>query len=176
MDTLESQLLKYNDRLLSFVRSKISDPELAIDVLQESFYKAIRTIGNLKDEDKILSWFYRILHGTIIDLYRRRGIEKKALKQLSVELESSFAPEDEEKICNCIQWLIPTLKPEFAEIITLDLKEVDSGDIADQLGITKDNIKVRRHRAREQLKKRLEETCNICAKHGCFDCDCKRSE
>jgi RNA polymerase sigma-70 factor (ECF subfamily) len=72
--------------------------------------------------------------------------------------------------------LIPTLKPEYAEIITLDLKEVDSGDIADQLGITKDNIKVRRHRAREQLKKRLEETCKICAKHGCFDCDCKRSE
>ena len=82
-------------------------------------------------------------------------------------------PEDEKKICNCIQWLIPTLKPEYAEIITLDLKEMDSGDIADQLGIKKDNLKVRRHRAREQLKMRIEETCKICAKHGCLDCDCK---
>ena len=57
MDRFESLLLKYNDRFLSFVRSKISDPELATDVLQESFYKAIRTVDTLRDEDKILSWF-----------------------------------------------------------------------------------------------------------------------
>ena len=54
MNEIESQLASYNDRFLAFVRGKISDPELAADVLQESFYKAIRSAGNLKDESKLL--------------------------------------------------------------------------------------------------------------------------
>ena len=176
MNTVESQLLRYNERFLAFVRSKISDPELAIDVLQESFYKALRSIGNLKDENKILPWFYRILQGTIIDLYRRHRIEKRAIEIISQELESSIESNDETNLCDCIQFLIPTLKPEYADLIQLELEEISPEEVTIRLGITKNNLKVRRHRAREQLKKRLEETCKVCAKHGCFDCDCKNQK
>ena len=173
MSSLESQLLKYNDRFLAFIRSKISDPELAADILQESFYKAIRSSGNLRDEDKILSWFYRIVRGTIIDLYRRRGIEKKVLETISQEIKNSIELEDEANLCDCIQLLIPTLKSEYAELINMELHGTSPEMVAKRFGITKNNLKVRRHRAREKLKERLEETCKICAKHGCFDCDCK---
>jgi DNA-directed RNA polymerase specialized sigma24 family protein len=44
---------------------------------------------------------------------------------------------------------------------------------AERLGITRNNLKVRRHRARQQLRVRLEETRRTCARHGCLDCTCK---
>jgi len=45
--------------------------------------------------------------------------------------------------------------------------------VAKELGITPNNLKVRRHRARQQLRERLEEVCRTCAKHGCLDCSCE---
>ena len=176
MNIIESKLLKYNDQLLAFVRNKVSDPNLAIDVLQESFFKALRSIGNLKDESKLLPWFYRILQGTIIDLYRRRSIEKKAIEKISQELDSKIEPDDETTLCDCLKELIPTLKPEYAELINLELNKMSSDEVMNKLGITRNNLKVRRFRAREQLKIRLEESCNICATHGCLNCDCKNQE
>ena len=39
-------------------------------------------------------------------------------------------------------------------------------------GISLDNVKVRRHRARKALRERLVDTCRLCADHGCLDCTC----
>ena len=60
---------------------------------------------------------------------------------------------------------------------TLDGRAGDRDALAQQavaasLGITKSNLNVRIHRARQQLKQRLEENCRVCAKHGCLDCQC----
>lgn len=44
--------------------------------------------------------------------------------------------------------------------------------VAADLGITRNNLKVRRHRARKQLRARLEDLCRLCAHHGCLDCTC----
>jgi DNA-directed RNA polymerase specialized sigma24 family protein len=52
----------------------------------------------------------------------------------------------------------------------IDLNEEAPESVAANLGITKGNLNVRLHRARQQLKRRLEENCRVCAKHGCLDC------
>jgi RNA polymerase sigma-70 factor (ECF subfamily) len=62
---------------------------------------------------------------------------------------------------------IPTLKPEYAElIIELELWDGDPARLASQLGITRNNLKVRRHRARRALRKRLEEIAAAVLVHG----------
>ena len=48
----------------------------------------------------------------------------------------------------------------------------DDYRVAERLDITRNNLKVRHHRARQQLRERLEETCRTCATHGCIDCTC----
>ncbi len=69
----------------------------------------------------------------------------------------------------------PALKPEYAELIEkMELADGDPAQVAKQLGINRNNLKVRRHRARQALRERLEETCRVCAKHGCLDCTCQR--
>jgi RNA polymerase sigma-70 factor (ECF subfamily) len=69
------------------------------------------------------------------------------------------------------------MNPDYAELIeAMDLENEDSGSVAERLAITRSNLKVRHHRARRQLRQRLEETCRTCARHGCIDCTCRVEE
>ena len=69
--------------------------------------------------------------------------------------------------------LLPVMTPQYAGLIQkIDLNEESSDSVAASLGISRSNLNVRLHRARQQLKRRLEENCRICAKHGCLDCHC----
>ena len=76
-------------------------------------------------------------------------------------------------MCECFRELLTVMKPEYAELIDrLELQPGDPSLVAQQLNIQPNNLKVRRHRARQALKQRLEETCRTCAVHGCLDCTC----
>lgn len=67
--------------------------------------------------------------------------------------------------------LLQTMSVHYASLITrVDLNEEPPGKVAESLGISRNNLFVRLHRARQQLKRRLEENCRVCAKHGCLDC------
>lgn len=168
------QLLHHKSRLLAYVQSKLNNPNLAEDVLQESLLKALRAAPDLRDEEKLLPWFYSILNNAITDIYRRQQVEQRSLQQIAQEQLLGAAPETEQVLCDCFRDLIPTLKPEYAELIEqLELSDADPARVASQLGITPNNLKVRRHRARQALRQRLEESCRVCAKHGCLDCTCE---
>lgn len=167
------KLLDHRQKLLAFVRGKISDPALAEDILQDSLLKALRAAPELRDEEKLIPWFYRILNNAIIDHYRRKATASKYQAAHAGEAEPAIEPEDEAAICACFRELIPTLKPEYAGLIEeLELSGGDPAQAARRRGLTRNNLKVRRHRARQALRQRLEETCRLCAKHGCLDCTC----
>lgn len=174
-DALESHLAGNRERLLAFIRSKVSDPVVAEDILQDSLLKAIEAAPDLEDEDKLVSWFYQIVRNAITDHYRRAATASKYEERYAQEADTQIAPEDEAVICSCFRELLPTLKDEYRELIeAMELGNEDTKEMADHLGITRNNLKVRRYRARQQLKERLEETCQTCAEHGCIDCTCKR--
>lgn len=172
---IEKKLLTQREKLLAFLRKKVSDPVLAEDILQESLLKAVQAAPDLRDEDKLVPWFYRVLNNAVIDYYRKKGTEGKYMDQYALEADTRIEPEDKDMICACFHEVIPTLKPEYAELIEkMELRDGDSEDVAEELGITRNNLKIRRYRARQQLRDRLEETCQACAEgvEGCMDCSC----
>jgi RNA polymerase sigma-70 factor (ECF subfamily) len=168
--------VRNRERLLGFVRGKVGDDSLAEDILQESLLKALRAAPELRDQDRLLPWFYRILRNGITDAYRRSEASQRSLERFSAsEFEASVSPAEEAELCSCFRELLPTLKPEYAEVIeAMDLGETGSREMSERLGVTANNLKVRRHRARRQLRERLETTCGVCAEHGCLDCSCGR--
>lgn len=175
-DRLETYLLENRDALLGYVRSKVGDDELAEDILQDSLLRALRAAPDLEDEDRLVSWLYRIIRNAITDAYRRHAAAARRLEAYALE-EAAAAPTDEDEValCVCFEALLPTLKPEYAELIErMDLGGAGAEEMAEWLGITRNNLKVRHHRARQQLRERLEETCRTCAEHGCLDCTCGR--
>ncbi len=169
------ELLAIRQSLLGFVRKRIDDPELAEDVLQSALLKAVEKAPGLRDEDKLVPWFYAILRNAITDTYRRRAARPPAL-----ELEAAEKVEMEEDavqdLCRCMAPLVGSLKPEYREVIeSLDLAGDATESLAARLNVTTANLKVRRHRARQALRQRLTETCGACAEHHCLDCSCGRS-
>lgn len=173
MATIETQLLENVREFTAFARKRLRDPELAADAVQESLVKALKAADQIRDEENAKAWFYRILRRTIIDLYRRRDARGRALAELEKELDSPPDTEEERIVCACMERLLPTMTPQYADMIRqLDLSEKSPDIVAARLGITRNNLNVRLHRARQQLKSRLEENCRVCAAHGCLDCHC----
>ncbi len=173
MRRIEEQLLKELETFTAFARSRVGDSHLAADVVQESLLRAVRSSDQLRDEESATAWFYRILRRTIIDLYRRRDASQRAIERLEIELDSPASSDEERAACACIESLIPTLKPDYATLIReLDLDGQSPEQVAARHGVTANNLRVRHHRARQQLRERLEQTCQLCAKHGCLDCTC----
>ena len=167
-------LLRENfDSLLGFARKRTGDDQLAADALQESLLRAIKSEDKLAHRENLKAWFYRILRNVISDLHRREGARQRALQRFTIELETDAADETEKILCGCLSGLLPSLKPDYAEAIRrIDLGGESPGEVARTLGIKPGNVTVRLHRARRQLRKRLEQTCRMCATHGCLDCTC----
>lgn len=173
-DRLRHVLTENLERFRAFAQSRLGDPELAADVVQEALLKALRAPARLDEGDNLVAWFYRILRNTITDLHRKKASQLKALEQFGHELDDGPDEETKDFICGCIHRLLPALKPEYAEVVRrIDFEEQPMAVVASSLGVTVGNLKVRLHRARKQLKERLVETCQLCAAHGCLNCECE---
>ena len=174
-DQLEAYLVEHRAALLRFVRSKVGDDALAEDILQTSLLRALQSAPELDDDDRLAAWLYRVIRNAITDSYRRHDAAARKLERFALEQDEPTEA-DEAALCACFEGLLPTLKPEYAELIEeMDLGGVPPEAMAARLGIKRNNLKVRHHRARQQLRQRLEETCRTCAEHGCLDCTCGRS-
>jgi RNA polymerase sigma factor (sigma-70 family) len=167
-------LLSHQKKLIAFVRKRVGDADLAEDLFQDALLRAVRSAPD-EEEDRLLSWFYRVLRNAVIDHYRRAAADSRRIEAVASAMpEEQLSAEAEGELCACFVELLPSLKPEYREMIeSLELKEEPPESAAKRLGIDRNNLKVRRFRARQQLRERLEEACRICAKHGCLDCTCK---
>ncbi len=58
--------------LLAFIESKVGDPEWAEDILQTSVLKALRAAESLREEEKLVPWFYQIVRHAITDARRQK--------------------------------------------------------------------------------------------------------
>lgn len=173
----EAVILENLQSFIAFARNRTGDPALAEDLVQDSLIKAL--IANRKpqsDEDTV-KWFYRILRRTIIDLYRRTDVRKRALERMGSDLPEQPEPADHRLICQCFRRLLPQLPEGYREVIErIDLDGVDPGQLAADLAVTRNSLNVRLHRARRALRERLEQNCRACSKHGCLDCTCDQSD
>jgi RNA polymerase sigma factor (sigma-70 family) len=174
-DDVERALVAQHRNFLAFLERRVESREAAEEILQNAFVKSIEKRDQLENDESAVAWFYRLLRNAVIDHYRRRDAQARALEKHGVEVAMSeeIEPDVKATICACINALIPTLKSEYEELLrAVDLEGKSVSDAAIALGITANNASVRLHRARGQLKKRLETACNTCAEHGCLDCTC----
>jgi len=70
---LEILIKRHNQRITSFIYSKVLDRDIAEDIFQDTFIKVIKTLkkGTYSEEGKFLPWVMRIAHNLIIDFFRK---------------------------------------------------------------------------------------------------------
>lgn len=181
-DGITRLLVENQAAFKGFLRKHLPSDDLAEDLLQQSLLKAIRHGDGLSNKESAVAWFYRILRNTLIDFYRSRASESRKkdglLHDMAVMGQDVHPALDEglhREACACLNRLLPTLKAEYAEVVRrIDLGGEAPVDVAEDVGISYNNIVVRLHRARQALRKSLENSCGACTKHGCLDCTCAK--
>ena len=133
----------------------------AEDVAQAFALKALVRAGQLRDPLAVRGWLRRIFETTLVDHCRASG--RRTGREASFDLRlhdrveqtdrSDPAPFDPGRI---VARLLPRLTPEYAQIVRkMDLLDRPRSEVADELGITVNNLTVRLHRARCALRKQL---------------------
>ncbi|MBP6506110.1 MAG: sigma-70 family RNA polymerase sigma factor [Opitutaceae bacterium] len=156
----------------AFLISRLGNEADADDVLQNGLVKAMRSAGDVGDEQKLTAWFYRLLQNALVDHVRSRsaGARRDDAWAAGVSQPDDVAVKT---VCSCFEGLLVEMKSRDAEL----LRRVELGDepvasAAQALGMSAGNASVTLHRARAALRKKLEEFCGDCAKGACLDCDC----
>lgn len=171
-------LLENHRAFLRFLERRVGDRDTAQDILQDAFTKVLARPEIAPDAEAAVPWFYRLLRNAVIDRYRRGGTAAKALELFARELEhhESAPPDVETAICACVARLATTLKPEYAAAIQqIDVEGVSVRAFAKRHNLSPSNAGVRVFRARDALKKRVTDSCGVCAEHGCINCTCSKT-
>jgi RNA polymerase sigma factor (sigma-70 family) len=176
-ETAINTILGQRRQFLGFLERRVGDAAAAEDILQAAYMRALRQDHDFEKNESVVAWFYRVLRNAVIDYYRRRGTEEKALEAWGREMDGAAHPSHEvqQEICGCLGGVVQELKPEYAEVIrAVDLGEQPLMEFAKERGLSASNAGVRAHRARAALRKRLVQTCGSCAEHGCLNCTCRK--
>jgi RNA polymerase sigma-70 factor (ECF subfamily) len=156
--------------------TRIIGPDDAEDLSQVVFDKVSRGLSQFQGKSSLSTWIYRIATNTAIDKSRSAAsIHEREQNPFDDDLshESSDAPiapsspvTDQlvirKEMSDCINEFIDKLPPDYKTVIVLsDLEGLANKEVAEILGITLDNVKIRLHRARVRLKKALQEGCDF---------------
>lgn len=174
--SVEHALIEDHRELLAFLQRRLGCREDAEEALQNFMLRAIERAATLRDVHTLRGWLSRLLATSIAD--KRRAAVAKHRREVSLDTAPPEALQQEEAeadgaVCLCLHQLLPTLRPDYAQIIRrVDLEEERRSVVAEDLKITPNNLSVRLLRARQALRRRLEEFCLTCPEHGFLDCGC----
>lgn len=129
-------------------------PEEVEEAAQETFLRAWMKLSTYRGQAPFEHWLTRICLRTAYDRLRRRGLETVSLGDGTEP--GAAAPDPDARLE--VERLLSRLAPNDRFLLTLLEGEGWSvAEIAERLGWTPVNVKVRAHRARKRLRKILEE-------------------
>ena len=156
---------KYYDRVRKFILASVRELSVADDLTQETFIRVGENLNALRDPAKISSWIFRIAHHQVQDHFRaNKKSPREEIHEGLVNLEETPLQKKVEQgeMSQCVQDQLHLLPDSHRTVLILaDVMEFSLQEIADILGITVENVKVRVHRARKKFKAILEEKCTF---------------
>lgn len=178
MQIQEQTFLKEKDRLLNFIRNRVSSVEEAEDILQDVFYQFIAGYETIDSIDRVTAWLFSVARNKIIDRYRRdatrpqrtdlgwqTGTEDDApltLQDILPDLGNT--PEDtlfRDLIWEAIMDALDDLPLEQREIfIQNEIEEKSFREISERSGISINTLLSRKRYAILGLRKKLQRLYN----------------
>jgi RNA polymerase sigma-70 factor (ECF subfamily) len=148
----------------------VRDTVEAEDLTQETFLRAYRRRDSLRYEGAQAAWLYQI--ATHVCLDRLRQVARRAPMESETDLDQVDVPEPDTpslqktiergEMSACVQRYLDRLADSYRAVILLhDMHELTSAEIAQLLGESLPNVKIRLHRARVKLKIALQTGCDF---------------
>jgi len=157
--TTENIWRDFEAKLLGFIKARVSNNEIAKDILQDVFLKIHLNIGSLKSTEKLSSWVYQITRNAIIDYYRKKKIQTDKIPEVPESLENDNLNAE---FYGCLKSHLNQLSEQDKRaIIQTSYKKVSQKDYAIQEGISYTAAKSRVQRARKKLNELFVGCCQI---------------
>lgn len=144
----------YWQKIFRLCMGYVNDTELAQDLAQETFIIVWQQLPKFRNESSIGTWIFRIASNNCL-----RQIEKEkrfAKTDLPINLEEKKQESMEPQIQMLYQF-ISELQETDRIIISLELEEVKQAEIANIVGLSESNIRVKIHRIKEKLTQKFKE-------------------
>jgi RNA polymerase sigma factor (sigma-70 family) len=174
----QNTFLREKDKLLGFIRNRVSTLEEAEDILQDVFYQFIAGFETIESLDRVTSWLYSVARNKIIDRYRKEAVRPRradfavhsgndddaplTLQDILPDLGNT--PESvmlREAIWDEITEALAELPKEQREIfIQNEIEERSFREISEESGISINTLLSRKRYAITALRKRLQKFYN----------------
>ena len=158
---------RHQQRLFSFIYSKVKNKNITEDIFQDTFIKVIRTLkkGNYNEEGKFLPWVMRISHNLVIDHFRKTN-RMPSFKNtdefdiFSVLSDGSLNAEKkiiQEQIYSDVKELVNELPEEQKEVLVMRMyKDMSFKEISENTGVSINTALGRMRYALINMRKLIE--------------------
>ncbi|MDT7779104.1 MAG: hypothetical protein QOC99_1616 [Acidobacteriota bacterium] len=154
---------RYSRPILSFIFDMVGDRTLAEDLAQETFVRAFRGLGSLREETKLSTWLFAIAKNVA-----REQLRSRRRQEGNVELdgEPAFELHDhartpsgallDKELSGVIQGALMKLDEDKRTVFTLKVLQQHSyEEIAEITGFSVGKLKTDLHRARAEMRRRI---------------------
>ena len=144
----------------------VGNRDAAEDVEQDAFITAYRSLRNLREQAKFKSWFFSIVHHKCLKHLERRRTESSLDEVADDECAVMDPPavDGDGQLCA----LMNRLPLEYREVLAAKfVSELSYDEIAQQLGTTPGNVRVRCLRAKQKLRDLFEREQARCESGEC---------
>lgn len=175
---------RFGDELYRFALSRVSDSDVAEELVQDTFLSALASLATFRAEASERTWLFVIIRRKIIDHYRRQAraphVGLDALNDGGATEADYFNPAnghwtspqvpaswlradaalEQQELHEILRLCQERLSPQQGAVFAMRfVEELSAEEICQELGLTSSNYWVIVHRAKLQLRRCLE-------KHG----------
>jgi RNA polymerase sigma-70 factor, ECF subfamily len=139
--------------LFYYALKLVGNQDTALDILQETWVRAVRGIRQLKDPESVRSWLYSVAHGAAIDQIRRERARQRAetdyygqMPELADPLEFTFVD------AQAVHVALDQLSQKHREVLVLHfMEEFSLAEIALIVGCPEGTVKSRMFNAKWEM-------------------------
>ncbi len=139
----------YWQKVFRLCMGYVNDSDTAKDLAQETFIKVWTQLPKFRNESSIGTWIFRIASNTCL-----RQIEKESKmpksefpREIKEEILETTIENDVKFLYQCIS----ELQEVERIIISLELEDMNQKEIAEIVGLSQGNVRVKIHRIKEKL-------------------------
>lgn len=157
---------RYNQRLFRIQRSYISDESAIKDTLQLTYIKAFESLESFRGEALFSTWITRIaIHEALKYLkrekrYSRLHIVDEVKPDRDHQMENKESPEKQairKDLKHLLEKTVNRLAPKYRTVyIMREIEEMSTKETAECMNISRANVKIRLHRAKQMIREDLE--------------------
>ncbi len=151
----------YRKKIFRLCMGYVNDDDLAKDLCQETFVAVFQQLPKFRQEATVGTWIYRIATNICL---RQINLERRMPKsELPYQIKDNSEKDnklEKDKMTSFLYQCISELPEMERIIISLELEEMKQSDIAEVVGISPANVRVRIHRIKEKLTEKFRKYGN----------------